>query len=152
MGVRPSNPTGPDAEVDETPRQTEAQADPISGLGVLDDAQSLLEELIGLVHDRFKLAALETRRAGESLVAMVVIGVMAGVLLGSAWLGLGAIAVLWLSEHGVVTSSALLLVVSINALFGLILYGMIRRNGRFLLFPATLRSLKANSPNHRDAN
>ena len=140
----------PNAEVDAVPKQTAAQVDPVSGSGVLQDAQSLFKELLGLIQDRFQLAALETRRAGESLVAMVVTGVMAGVLLGSAWLGIEAIAVLWLSEHGIVASSALLLVVAINALFGLILCGMIRRKSRFLQFPATLRSLQTHSPHHQD--
>ena len=65
----------------ETPVQTETHGDPGSGSGMLEDAQSLWHELRGLAHDRFRLAALETRQAGESLVAMVAAGVMVGVLL-----------------------------------------------------------------------
>ena len=88
---------------------------------MLEDAQSLLHELLGLTHDRFLLAALETRRAGESLVAMIVAGVMVAFLLSSAWLGLMAAAVLWLIENGVVASSAILLAVAFNLLLALIL-------------------------------
>ena len=92
----------PNALEDETPGQTATRGDPVSGSGVLEDAQSLWHELRGLTHDRFRLAALETQRAGESLVAMIVAGVMVAVLLSSAWLGLMAAAVLGLVEHGVV--------------------------------------------------
>jgi hypothetical protein len=83
-----------DAVEDETPGQTATRGDPMSSSGVLEDAQSLWHELRGLTHDRFRLAALETQRAGKSLVAMIVAGVMVAGLLSSAWLGLMAAAVL----------------------------------------------------------
>jgi hypothetical protein len=60
----------PDAIGDETPGQAATRGDPVSGFGVLEDAQSLWHELGGLIHDRFRLAALETQRAGKSLVSM----------------------------------------------------------------------------------
>ena len=75
-----------DALKHETPVQTETQGDPGSSSGMLEDAQSLWYELRGLIHDRFRLAALETQRAGKSLVDMIVAGVMVGVLLiGACW-------------------------------------------------------------------
>ena len=55
----------PDAIGDETPGQAATRGDPVSGSGVLEDAQSLWHELRGLTHDRFRLAALETQRAQE---------------------------------------------------------------------------------------
>ena len=119
--------------------------------GVLEDAQSLWHELHGLAHDRFRLAALETQRAGESLVIMVVAGVMAGILLSCAWLGLVAAAVLWLVENGTVASSAILLAVTFNVLLALILSGIIRSKSRYLQFPATLSSLKPMHPEPKDA-
>ena len=104
-----------DALKHETPVQTETRGDPGIGSGMLEDAQSLWHELRGLIHDRFRLAALETQRAGKSLVDMIVAGVMVGVLLIGAWLGLMAAAVLELLKHGVVaTSSAILLAVASN--------------------------------------
>ena len=118
---------------------------------MLEEAQSLLHELRGLVHDRLLLAALETRRAGESLVSMLVTGVMIAVLLSSSWLGLMAVAVLSLVESGVVASSAILLAVAANLLLVLILFRMVRRKSRSLQFPATLRSLQNEPPGRRDA-
>lgn len=114
----------------------------VGGSGVLEDAQSLWEELHGLAHDRFRLAGLETRRAGESLVVMVAAAVMLAILLGGTWLGLLAAAVLWLITLGFGASSALMLAVACNGLAAYGLWGLIRRQSRHLQFPSTLRSLQ----------
>lgn len=134
----------------ETPGQSATRGDPRKSSGMLEDAQSLWQELRELSHDRFRLAALETQRAGDSLVSMIMAGVMIAVLLIGAWLGLLAAAVLWLVEHGVVASSAILLTVVFNLLFSLILCAVIRRKSRYLQFPATLRSLRPMPPERRD--
>lgn len=114
----------------------------MSGSGAWEDAQSLWRELRGLIHDRFRLAALETQQAGRSLVTMTVAGVMVAVLLSSAWLGLVAAAVLGLVERGMVASSAILFTVALNFLAALILVALIWRKSRYLRFPATTRSLQ----------
>ena len=118
---------------------------------MLEDAQSLLHELLGQAQARFQLAVLEARRAGESLVSMLVAGVMVGILLTSVWLGLVATAVLWLIEHGIVASGALLLATSFNILLALILCGVIRRKSRYLQFPATMRSFQPMPKNQKSA-
>jgi uncharacterized membrane protein YqjE len=122
--------------------QTESFDDSVSGSGVLEDTKALLHELLGLTHDRFRLAALETQRAGQSFVAMIMAGVMIAVLLNGAWLGLLAAGVYWLVENGVAASRAILLAVALNLLLALILFGVIRHKRRSLKFPATLRSLQ----------
>ena len=136
---------------DEIPRQTAKCSDPVSDSSVLEDAQSFLHELLGLTYDRFRIAALETRRAGESLVSMIMAGVMVAFLLSSAWLGLMAAAVLGLIDNGVMASSAILLAVAFNLLLVLLLCRVLRRKSRYLQFPATLRSLHAKPPGRRDA-
>src|SRR5664280_894438 len=140
----------PDALEDETPGQTATRGDRGSGSGMLEDAQSLWLELRGLTHDRFRLAALETQRAGKSLVDMIAAGIMVAVLLISAWLGLLTAAVLGLVAHGMVASSAIPLAVAFNLLLTLILFGVIRHKSRYLQFPATLRSLQPMSSGRRD--
>ena len=110
--------------------------------GVLQDVRSLARELRGLFHDQVGLAALETRQAGESLVWMITLGVMAGGLLLSAWLGLLAVIVLALVERGVMgAGAALLLAVGANLLLAVLLGWAIRRRLPHLQFPATVRSL-----------
>ena len=138
----------PDAIEDQT-GQTATPSNPVKDSGVLEDLQSLWHELRGLLHDHLQLAALETRRAGESLVDMIVVGVMVAVLLNCAWLGLVAAAVLWVVEHGVMASDAILLAVAFNLLVVLILFGVIRRKSRYLQFPAILRSLQPTPPTEK---
>jgi len=140
----------PNAVENGTPEQTATRDDSVSGSGVLEDAQSLWHELRGLTHDSFRLAALETQRAGKSLVTMIGAGVMVAVLLCCAWMGLVAAAVVRLVENGVVASSAILLAVAFNLLLALILCGVIRRKSRYLRFPATLRSLQPMPTRRRD--
>ncbi|MGR9014742.1 MAG: phage holin family protein [Gammaproteobacteria bacterium] len=101
--------------------------------------------------DRIRLAALETQRAGNSLVSMIITAVMIAVLLITAWLGLLAAAVLVFIENGFIASHVILLAVAATLLLTLILFGAIRRKSRFLQFPSTLRSLQPLTPAQRNA-
>ncbi|PPD32927.1 MAG: hypothetical protein CTY19_09775 [Methylomonas sp.] len=109
--------------------------------GLLNDAHALWLELRGLGHDRLQLAALESQRAGLSLVDMLVAGILIAVLLNTAWLGLVAAAVLGMLENGIAASSVILLAVAGNLLLVLMLAAVIRHKSRYLAFPALLRSL-----------
>ncbi len=130
---------------DTTTRQTATHSS-----NVLEDAQLLWYELRALIHDHLQLAALETRRAGESLVTMIVLGVMVAVLLNGAWLGLVIAAVQMLTEQGMVTSRAILLAVAVNLLLALLLCRVISRKSRYLQFPSLLRSLEPMPTKHND--
>ena len=107
------------------------------------EAKLLWHALGGLAHDRLELAALETQRAGESLVVMVVAGMLVAGLLLSAWLGLLGAAILALTSLGIMaTGSALLVAVAVNLIVALILWRAIGRLSRDLRFPANARSLE----------
>jgi len=125
----------------DTPSRNEAG----EGSSVLKEAQSLWRELHGLAHDRFRLAGLETRRAGESLIVMLVAGVILAIVLSGMWLGILAAVVMGLVEHGMPASIAILLALVFNGLIGFALAGLIRLKSRDLQFPATLRSLHPKS-------
>jgi signal transduction histidine kinase len=109
---------------------------------LLDGARSLWHELLGVAHDSLRLAALETKLAGQSLVMMIAAAVMVAVLLVSAWLGLVAAAILALIGSGISASIALLLGVSINLIVALLLCTVIHRKSRYLRWSATIRSLR----------
>lgn len=142
----------PNAEKDDKrPGQTTASGNALNDSGLLENALALWSELRGLSHDGLRLAALETRQAGMSLVTMIVAGVMVAVLLNVVWLGLMAAAVQWSIENGIMPSSAIMLAVAFHLLLVLILFSVIRRKSRFLGFPATLRSLKSTPAERRDA-
>lgn len=111
--------------------------------GLLEAARSLERELRGVVHDHLFLAALETRRAGESLVRIVAMGVIAACLLLSAWLALAGAVVIVLVQHSLLTaSSALMLVFAVHCLLAMLLVAAIRKLSRNLLFPATMSRLE----------
>ncbi|MDO9160947.1 MAG: phage holin family protein [Methylococcaceae bacterium] len=141
----------PSAVKDQVSGQAAQSSEPQNEAGVLAEAQLLWDELRGLGVDRIRLAALETQRAGDSLVSMLISGVMIAVLLLSAWLGLQAAAVLALIEYGLAPSSVILLTVAANLLLTLILFRVIRRKSHFLQFPSTLRSLQPIAPERLDA-
>lgn len=115
---------------------------PSKPAGLIDDARSLWREVVGLLHDRLQLAALETRYAAQSLAGIIATGVMVAVLLVSAWLGLLAAVVLWLIHLGLMASIALLAGVLVNLVLAALLYRPILRQSQNLGWPATLRSLK----------
>lgn len=136
--------------MDQTSEQAASNGEPLSNADVLNDAQSLWYELRELSHDHFRLAALETQRAGVSLVSMIVAGVMLAFLLNGVWFGLMASVVFSLIENGVETSSAILLAVAFSLLLILILIGVIRRRSQYLQYPAILKSLKPMPSEHRE--
>jgi uncharacterized membrane protein YqjE len=113
--------------------------------GFLENASGLWDDLRGLAHDHLQLAALETQRAGKSLVEMVVYAVAAAILAVTAWLGLMAVGVLLLIDFGLNAGLALLLAVALNIAAACILLVMIRRSSEHLRFPATVRSLKSDA-------
>jgi len=138
---------GLDTGEDKTP----GADDPADTAGALENAQSLWHEWRGLAHGHLRLAALEAQQAGESLVVMMVAGVVLAIVLGGGWLGLLAAAVLWLAGHGASASGAVLLAVAVNGLAALCLCGLIRHKSRHLRFPATLRSLQPARQRRPDA-
>jgi hypothetical protein len=118
----------------------ETDAAPGSG-SLIGAAQGLWREWRSAWHQQLALAALELERAARSLVAMVAFGVAGGVLLASAWLGLLAVAALWLIDFGIAPSLALLAVVLGNLAGSLALALAVRRRSRHLSLPATVASL-----------
>ncbi len=122
---------------------TAASSDPGRRAAVPQGANLLWQALLGLAHDRLELAALETQRAGESLVAMLVAGMLLAGLVLSAWLGVLGAAMLALISRGVMaTGSALLLAVALNLVIALMLWRHIGRLSHDLRFPANGRSLE----------
>ncbi len=123
-----------------------ASSDPGHRAAVPQEANLLWQALRGLAHDRLELAALETQRAGESLVVMVVAGMLVAGLILSAWLGLLGAAILALTSHGVMEiGSALLVTVAVNLVVALILWRAIGRLSHDLRFPANARNLAPGS-------
>lgn len=120
--------------------------------GLLEEVWLLGHELRAAAHSQVRLAALETRQAGESLVSIIAMGLVAAGLVFSAWLALVGAVLMALVESGLMTTStALLLAMSANVLIALILIAAIRRKSRRLLLPATVDSLAPQPPDFSKA-
>lgn len=110
---------------------------------LLEDIRLLWLDLRGLTHDHLKLAALEARRAGNSLASIVVASLVMAVLLIGVWVGLMAAAALALIQSNMVGDiEAILIVAAANLVFALLLFWFIRRKSRYLLFPETVHSFR----------
>jgi hypothetical protein len=110
---------------------------------LLEDLRLLWLDLRGLTHDHLKLAALEARRAGNSLASIVAASVVMAVVLISVWVGLMAAATLALIESNFVGDiEAILLIAAVNLVVALLLFWFIRRKSRYLLFPETVHSFR----------
>lgn len=121
--------------------------------GFLEEARLLERELRGVVHDHLSLAALETRQAGESLVRIIAMGVIAACLMFSAWLALVSVVVLVLVRYSLVTAgSALMLVFAVHCVVAMLLLAAIRRRSRHLLFPGTISRLEPVGHTEPDAD
>ena len=142
----------PTTAVEQSAGSRAACSGPGDRAAVPQEANLLWQALRGLAHDHLELAALETQRAGESLVAMVVAGMFVAGLLLSAWLGVLGAAILALTSLGVIgTGSALLLAVALNLVIALILWRLIARLSHDLRFPANARSLGPASSERQEA-
>ena len=111
---------------------------PDSLLGTLGQ---LLADVRCAAREQLRLLDLEAQRAGQALALMLAYGMVAGLLLCTAWLGLCASAVLGLVELGCRVSLALLLGVLLNLAAGAGLVFAMRRQARTLAFPATRQNL-----------
>jgi hypothetical protein len=109
--------------------------------GLMGTFSQLLADVRTAARDQMRLLDLEAQRAGQALALMLAYGMVAGLLLCTAWLGLCAAAVLWLVERGSSASLALLLAVLLNLLLGAGLLLAMRSQARTLAFPATRQNL-----------
>lgn len=127
--------------MDTSPKSTAEVPPAAKGLlGALTGAFASARQVVG---NFFELITLEARRAGLTLMWMIVLGVIAALLLVSAWLGFMAAVALWLVALGMTWAGAIALVALANLLAaGVVAFACVKLS-RNLLFPATRRQLKA---------
>ncbi len=101
------------------------------------------------LHAQLQLLSLETQRAAQSLVNMLILALFAALLLISCWFGLLSIGMLLLKSAGLSTIAALTCLVLINGIALVSCLKFIRAQSCYLCFPATMALLKpvaASSP------
>ncbi|MGX5914438.1 phage holin family protein [Aliidiomarina sp. Khilg15.8] len=129
-----------DKETQSDADSPESAASPDQGL--VEEAQALIADYRALAGGHLRLAALEAREAGESLIKMIITGIVTGGFLVLAWVSLMAALTFAVVEQGWLPASLTLLFIGVAHLV-LVLVGiaLVRRQGRGLLFSALVRDL-----------
>jgi hypothetical protein len=96
-----------------------------------------------VVADLFRLFTLEVRRAGLSLTWMLALGVLAALLMATAWYSLMAALALWAVSLGLTWIGAMLALALVNLVTAAMVVFSCVGLSRNLLFPATRRQLAA---------
>lgn len=140
-------PTSNQAIADESAAPDKSTSSP----DLLMEVSGLERELQAVAHDYIRLAGLETRRAGESLVVITALGSLVAVLVISAWLSLAGWAGTVLVENNILSAgSVLLLTAVINVLIALVVIAVIRHRSRDLLMSATVNFFKPADPEQEE--
>lgn len=101
---------------------------------------------------QLQLLTLETQRAAQSLVNMLILALFAALLLISCWLGLLSVGVLLLKSAGLSTLAALGCVLLLNLLALLTCLKLIRQQSSYLRYPASMALLKPKAPDPRSTS
>jgi len=96
-----------------------------------------------VVADLFRLFTLEVRRAGLSLTWMLALGVLAALLMATAWYSLMMALALWAVSLGLTWIGAMLALALVNLVTAAMVVFSCVGLSRNLLFPATRRQLAA---------
>lgn len=111
--------------------------------GWSDRARRLALDVRLLAQDHVELAVLEAQRAGQALVRTLVAAVSISVLVSTAWLGVVAAFVVWLTDAGMAWPVALLIGAAACVVTAALIGWWVKRNAEELMFSATLQQLRA---------
>jgi uncharacterized membrane protein YqjE len=102
---------------------------------------ALVHDVPGLISDRVHLLALELRRARQSFLQLLLMGLAAGILALTAWIALWALFAVVVVAMGLPWSGVLLLILLLNGAGVWFILGRTRALVENLTLPATLRHL-----------
>lgn len=150
-GAMPSD-GGPAASIDAVPANDAGCAPPpMAAPGVLDELGNVLASARATLSNVLDLISLEARRAGVTLVWMVVLGFVAAICLVAAWVGLMAVLALSAVTFGFPLVATVGVLAAINLLACAALIYFCINISRDLLFSATRRQLAGGPPTAKPA-
>lgn len=120
----------------------ESVAPAMAPVGLKSGADALWIDLRALAHDHLELVALESQRAGEGLVAILLLILAIGALVASAWVGVLVLLVMLVTALGSEPALAVALVLAVNVGGAFLCARAVRRYARYLSFPATRGALR----------
>lgn len=130
--------------IKETSSAAEPPTETADEPSVGDSVQALWQQLAALAVEQLQLFTLEGERVALSLVAVLMLGLLSGLLLLTLWFCGQALLVLLMLQTGINPTYAILSLILVN-LGGLgLVRWRFRYYSRLLRFPATLQSLQAN--------
>jgi len=136
--------------VDDAPAPPEGPPDEIVSLPKAIGA--LLADLPGILTDRVRLLSLELRRATNALGQMVALGLLAAILVATAWLAFWVGLAAAFLALGIAWPWIVLLVLFINLSAALWCVMRVKRLVPLLALPATLRRLTDADDREHDLN
>lgn len=120
-----------------------AEATPPPTDGIVGGIANAFNSVRRVFSDLFRLFSLEVRRAGLTLIWMVALGVLAAMLVVTAWLGLMGALALWAVSLGWTWISVMVAIALANLVAATVVIFSCVTVSRNLLFPATQRQLEA---------
>jgi len=133
--------------VDDAPPPHEAPPDEVVSLPKAVGA--LFADLPGLLTDRVHLLSLELRRASNALGQMVALGLLAAILLATAWIALWVGLAAAFLAVGLAWPWIVLLVLFVNLTAAVWAVLRVKALAPLLALPATLRQLSPSDPPQR---
>ena len=130
----------PDPALSPPPLAAEGGID--TSASVIYLAQAVVAEWVSTLRGRMELASLELRRAGMALMQVLMLAIVAGLLVWSAWLALMVGVYLAGLAGGLHWSLALLIVIGLNLALAAGLWRWAQKQVVYLTFPATMRALR----------
>jgi len=121
------------------PTTTRSPADSVAS--AVSELRALIALLPAVITDRVRLLTLELHRARNALALLVVLGLVATLMLGTAWFAMWAALAAWIVSSGVAWGWAALAVMMINLVVAVVLLLKARRLGPLVALPATARRL-----------
>jgi len=114
--------------------------------GVFEELSHAFTSARATLANLLELLSLEARRAGIAVMWLAASGIIAGICLVSAWLGLLAALTIWLASLGLPLLAAIVAVIVLNLLMAAVLIYLCIDKSRDLLFSATRRQLAGTDP------
>ena len=113
--------------------------------GVFDELATVLASARETVSNSLELVSLEARRAGLTLVWMIVGGLVAAIFIVTAWTGLMAALAMYVVSLGMLPLAAVIVVAAVNLIAGAGMLHWCVVVSRHLLFSATRRQMTGTS-------
>ncbi len=134
---------------DDAPPPPDADVPPAEPLSLPKEVGALFADLPGLLSDRVHLLSLELRRASNALGQMVALGLLAAILIATAWIALWVGLAAAFLAVGLAWPWIVLLVLFINLSAAVWAAMRVKALAPLLALPATLRQLTSAGASER---